>query len=41
MSDGKFLAMKDGAKIYFEDQGQGQTIVFVHGWSCSTKFWSG
>lgn len=29
----------DGAKIYFEDQGQGQPLVLIHGWLCSSKFW--
>ena len=34
-----YLEMKDGAKIYYEDQGSGQPILLVHGWTCSTKFW--
>jgi len=36
---GSYLEMKDGAKIYYEDQGSGQPIMLVHGWTCSTKFW--
>jgi non-heme chloroperoxidase len=34
-----YLEMKDGAKIYYEDQGSGQPILLVHGWTCSSKFW--
>jgi non-heme chloroperoxidase len=34
-----YLEMKDGAKIYYEDQGRGQSIVLVHGWTCSSRFW--
>ncbi len=30
---------KGGAKIYYEDQGEGQPILLVHGWLCSSKFW--
>ena len=29
----------DGAKIYYEEQGKGNTILLVHGWQCSGKFW--
>jgi pimeloyl-ACP methyl ester carboxylesterase len=39
MSSAAYLETKDGAKIYFEDQGKGQPIVLVHGWTCSSKFW--
>jgi pimeloyl-ACP methyl ester carboxylesterase len=28
-----FIATDDGVKIYYEDRGQGKTIVFVHGWT--------
>lgn len=28
---------KDGALIYYEDQGQGKPLVMIHGWSCSSK----
>ncbi len=34
-----YLETKDGAKIYYEDQGEGQPILLVHGWMCSSKFW--
>jgi pimeloyl-ACP methyl ester carboxylesterase len=39
MPDVTILGMKDGAKIYVEQQGSGQPIVLVHGWSCSSRFW--
>jgi len=39
MSAAEYLETKDGAKIYYEDQGKGQPIVLVHGWTCSSKFW--
>ena len=31
--------MRDGARIYYEDHGQGQPILLVHGWTCSSRFW--
>jgi non-heme chloroperoxidase len=34
-----YLEMKDGAKIYYEDQGHGQPIMLVHSWTCSSRFW--
>jgi pimeloyl-ACP methyl ester carboxylesterase len=39
LSHAEYLEMKDGAKIYYEDRGQGQPVVLIHGWTCSTKFW--
>jgi hypothetical protein len=39
ISAAAYLETKDGAKIYYEDQGKGQPIVLVHGWTCSSKFW--
>lgn len=29
----------DGARIYYEDQGRGPVVVFVHGWGASSRFW--
>ncbi len=29
----------DGAFIYYETQGEGPAILFVHGWTMSGKFW--
>ena len=34
-----YLETKDGAKIYYEDHGEGRPILFVHGWLCSSRFW--
>ncbi len=34
-----YLEVDDGAKIYYEEQGQGQPILLVHGWMCSSRFW--
>ncbi len=33
------LETEDGAKIYYEDRGEGQPILLVHGWLCSSRFW--
>lgn len=33
------LETSDGAKIYYEDHGEGQPILLVHGWLCSSRFW--
>lgn len=34
-----YLETKDGTKIYYEDHGEGQPVLLVHGWMCSSKFW--
>ena len=39
MGTASFFETNDGTKIYFEDHGQGQPILFVHGWLCSSRFW--
>ncbi|HEX8712659.1 MAG TPA: alpha/beta hydrolase [Terracidiphilus sp.] len=39
MRPGDYLETEDGAKIYYEDHGQGQPILLVHGWLCSCRFW--
>lgn len=39
MKAADYLETSDGAKIYYEDQGQGQPILLVHGWLCSSRFW--
>ena len=33
------LETADGARIYYEDHGEGQPILLVHGWICSSRFW--
>ena len=39
MNAAGYLETTDGAKIYYEDHGEGQPIVLVHGWLCSSRFW--
>ena len=39
MGAADYLETQDGAKIYYEDRGDGQPILLVHGWLCSSKFW--
>jgi non-heme chloroperoxidase len=39
MSAADYLETKDGAKIYYKDHGEGQPILLVHGWLCSSRFW--
>lgn len=34
-----FFRTSDEASIFYEVQGQGQPLVLVHGWSCSSKFY--
>lgn len=33
------IETSDGAKIYYEDYGEGQPILLIHGWLCSSRFW--
>lgn len=35
---GKYLTLSDGAKLYYEDYGQGDPIVLIHGWPASHLF---
>src|ERR1035437_6008874 len=39
MNAADYLETRDSAKIYYQDQGEGQPILLVHGWMCSSKFW--
>ena len=35
------ITEKDGTKIYYKDWGQGQPVVFSHGWPLSADAWDG
>ena len=39
MNSADYLETEDGAKIYYEDLGEGRPVLLVHGWMCSSKFW--
>jgi non-heme chloroperoxidase len=34
-----FLTTKDQSQIYFNDQGQGEPIILIHGWPLSSAMW--
>lgn len=34
-----YVESRDGAKIYYEESGVGQPLVFVHGWAMSGRVW--
>ena len=34
-----FITTKDGTEIFYKDQGEGQPIVFSHGWPLSSDDW--
>ena len=35
------IALRDGARIYYEAVGdkKDQNLLFIHGWSCSSRYW--
>ena len=35
------ITVKDGTEIYYKDWGNGQPIVFSHGWPLSGDDWDG
>jgi pimeloyl-ACP methyl ester carboxylesterase len=34
-----YFTTPDGVKLYYEEQGEGTPLVFVHGWTCSSQVW--
>ena len=38
VSQGDFLTMKDGAKLYLDEKGDGQAIIFIPGWTMTHRF---
>jgi non-heme chloroperoxidase len=36
-----FVKTKDGVEIFYKDWGQGQPIVFHHGWPLISDDWDG
>jgi non-heme chloroperoxidase len=36
-----FVTAKDGARIFYKDWGQGQPVLFSHGWPLSSDAWDG
>lgn len=39
MNAATYLETKDGAKICYQERGQGRPLILVHGWLCSSRFW--
>ena len=38
-TNGMFFKTDDDAYIYYQDVGEGDPVVFLHGWSCTSNFW--
>jgi pimeloyl-ACP methyl ester carboxylesterase len=33
-----YFTATDGCKLYYEEHGAGEHLLFIHGWSCNTTF---
>jgi pimeloyl-ACP methyl ester carboxylesterase len=36
-----YIETSDGVPLYYEERGEGPTIVLVHGWTCDSGYWWG
>lgn len=36
-----YFATEDNTKLYYQIEGSGQPVIFIHGWSCSHLNWTG
>jgi pimeloyl-ACP methyl ester carboxylesterase len=34
-----YIETPDGVPLYYDEQGEGETIVLVHGWTCDSEYW--
>ncbi len=34
-----YFVTSDGCNLYYEDHGEGEPVVLIHGWSCSHQHW--
>jgi pimeloyl-ACP methyl ester carboxylesterase len=34
-----YIETPDGIPLYYEEHGEGETILLVHGWTCNTEYW--
>lgn len=41
MKKSNFITTKEGVEIFYKDWGQGQTVVFSHGWPLTADAWDG
>jgi pimeloyl-[acyl-carrier protein] methyl ester esterase len=35
-----FVTMPDGVKLYYERVGNGKPLLFLHGWTMSSRVWN-
>lgn len=35
-----YITARDGARLYYREQGEGRPLILLHGWICSSKFWN-